>query len=96
MSVALMIGGCTSNKKDIDDSKQRSQGNELVVGTFNIDIKAPDVKVEDQRKLLSDKDVEIFGIQEVIQNTKRYAERENYDPLEDFQVQPYDFSFFGK
>lgn len=95
LSVALTIGGCTSNKKDINDSKQSSQGNELVVGTFNIDIKAPDVKVEDQRKLLSDKGVEIFGIQEVIQNTKRYAEREDYDPLEDFQIQPYVFSFFG-
>ncbi|HHI9469061.1 TPA: endonuclease/exonuclease/phosphatase family protein [Enterococcus faecalis] len=84
------------NKKDIDDSRQSRKDNELVVATFNIDIKAPGVKVEDQRKLLSDKGVEIFGIQEVIQNTKRYAEREDYDPLEDFQMQPYEFSFFGK
>lgn len=96
LSTVLMIGGCTLNKKDIDDSRQSRKDNELVVATFNIDIKAPGVKVEDQRKLLSDKGVEIFGIQEVIQNTKRYAEREDYDPLEDFQMQPYEFSFFGK
>lgn len=96
LSTVLMIGGCMLNKKDIDDSRQSRKDNELVVATFNIDIKAPGVKVEDQRKLLSDKGVEIFGIQEVIQNTKRYAEREDYDPLEDFQMQPYEFSFFGK
>lgn len=66
LSVVLMIGGCTSNEKDSDDVKQSRQGNELIVDTFNIDIKALEVKVEDQRKLLSDHRGEIFGIQEVI------------------------------
>ncbi|MDH6365508.1 endonuclease/exonuclease/phosphatase family metal-dependent hydrolase [Enterococcus sp. PF1-24] len=69
--------------------------NQLVVGTFNIDIKAPEIDVNQQRKLLEDAGVEIFGIQEVDQNTYRYEERAGYDPFVDFEKGPYTDSYFG-
>lgn len=67
----------------------------LIVGTFNIDAKAPENDVNDQRKLLSDEGVEIFGIQEVDVNLKRHG-IEMYDPLTDFQREDYVASYFGQ
>lgn len=70
------------------------QATELVVGTFNVDVKAPEQLVTEQRDLLAAKNVEIFGIQEVDRLLPRY-EQETYDPLEDFTQGAYVDSFFG-
>lgn len=96
--IATMMMGCSnttpSKQNTSETGHQEKEG--LIVGTFNIDIKAPDNDVNDQRKLLSDKDVEIFGIQEVDKNTLRYEQRANYDPFTDFTKEPYKDSFFGQ
>ena len=90
----LPLTGCSTteetNKSNANDST------ELIVATFNIDNKTPEISVESQRELLSEAGVEVYGIQEVFQNTKRYEIRDNYDPLVDFQKDPYKSSYFGE
>ncbi|MDR2870561.1 MAG: hypothetical protein LBV04_08930 [Deferribacteraceae bacterium] len=68
--------------------------NKLVVGTFNIDVKAPNNLVSDQRELLAAHGVEIFGIQEVDVNLPRY-DQAVYDPFTDFVVSTYKDGYFG-
>lgn len=86
----LPLSGCSTieetNKTNTNDFT------ELIVATFNVDNKTPEISVESQRELLSEAGVEVYGIQEVFQNTKRYE----YDPLVDFQKDPYISSYFGE
>jgi len=66
----------------------------LVVGTFNIDAKAPQTLVADQRDLMAGYGVEIFGVQEVDVGLARYG-IEEYDPFTDFTASTYTDGFFG-
>lgn len=85
ISCFLIIGCQSSNKNEVT----------LTVATFNIDVKAPQNDVNEQRKLLEDVGVEIFGIQEVDHNLPRHGIA-MYDPLTDFQKNRYIASIFGQ
>lgn len=84
-----------SSKSTEENLSEKEEETTLVVGTFNIDTKAPEHDVNDQRKLLSDQGVEVFGIQEVTINTKRHN-IDQYDPFTDFQKEEYVDSYFGQ
>lgn len=88
------IAGCDSNKENI--KSESKDVTELAVASFNIDCKTPEISVVDQRKLLSDAGVEVFGIQEVFHKTRRYEIKDGYDPLVDFKKDPYTDSYFGE
>ena len=67
-----------------------TSGNTLVVASNNIDAKSqPDVDA--QRKLLEENGVEIFGLQEVDNMTRR----NHYDVVSKFKVDPYKDAFFS-
>ncbi|MFV0395358.1 MAG: hypothetical protein ACK5LC_13355 [Coprobacillaceae bacterium] len=98
ISLSVLLTGCNDTEsKDTSQTnvEETTSENTLVVGTFNIDVKSPETDVNDQRKLLSEEGVEIFGIQEVDYNLPRYDE-EQYDPLTDFTKDEYKDSFFGQ
>lgn len=81
---ALLLTGCSTNQAN------KEEGISLVVATNNIDAKAqPDIPA--QQKLLSENGVEIVGLQEVDNNTKRNP----YDVVEKFKVDPYVDAFFS-
>lgn len=73
---------------------QVAEGSTLVVGTFNIDVKAKEYVTPEQKQIMEDYGVDIFGIQEVDRNITRF-DIEVYDPLTDFQQDPYTDSYFG-
>ena len=92
------LADTSTDSGEYNTDEQNSEAVEkttLIIGTFNIDTKAPEIDVNDQRKLLSDEGVEIFGIQEVTVNTKRHG-IDMYDPLNDFQKDIYVDSYFGQ
>ena len=81
---ALLMTGCSTNQAKKDDEVS------LIVATNNIDAKAqPDISA--QQKLLVENGVEIVGLQEVDNNTKRNP----YDVVEKFKVDPYTDAFFS-
>lgn len=88
------LTGCNPTEETNQTNSQSAT--ELIVATFNVDNKTPEISVESQRKLLADAGVEVYGLQEIFQNTKRYEIRDNYDPLVDFQKAPYTSSYFGE
>lgn len=90
-SVLLFVSGCATN----EDAAQTAAKNELVVASFNVDVKAPEVLVEEQRKLLENEKTDIVGLQEVDYNLPRY-EQDEYNPLDDFQKGDFVDSFFGQ
>ena len=68
MTLLATATGCSNNNADKD--KKETSGNTLVVASNNIDAKSqPDVDA--QRKLLEENGVEIFGLQEVDNMTRR-------------------------
>jgi len=81
MATALLLGACNSTSSN---NGTKTSGNTLTVGTFNIDAKSqPDVAA--QSKLMADNGVEILGIQEVDNNTKRNG----YNMAEKFASDPF-------
>lgn len=72
--VMVSMVGCTDSK-----TSDKAEGTNVTVATFNIDAKSqPDVVA--QSKLMSDNNVDIVGLQEVDNKTKR----NNYDVVEKF------------
>ena len=88
MTLLATATGCSNNNADKD--KKETSGNTLVVASNNIDAKSqPDVDA--QRKLLEENGVEIFGLQEVDNMTRR----NHYDVVSKFKVDPYKDAFFS-
>ena len=84
-TVITSLAACSSGTTE--DSN--ANGEELIVGTFNIDAKSqPDV--EAQRDLMAENSVEIVGLQEVDKKTKR----NNYDVVEKFAQDPYQDGYY--
>lgn len=88
-------GSTTATDTSSSAGISKAADDELIIATFNVDAKEPETDVNDQRKLLADKNVEVYGVQEVDQNTYRYEERAGYDPFVDFAKKPYTDSYFG-
>ena len=91
--VLLSLTACS--QKDTSERTTNSE-KKLIVGTFNIDAKEQR-DTDKQRKYMSDNHVEIFGIQEVNYNNKRFADKgvEKYNPLPDFKKIPYKYDYYG-
>lgn len=73
-----------------------NQKDRIIVGTYNIDAKV--IRDTDkQRELMAKNHVEIFGVQEVNYNNKRFADQAiaRYNPLPTFKKAPYDSVYYG-
>ncbi len=85
--IAAVLTGCGS-----DDEASPT----LTVGTFNIDAKVVGDHVA-QRQLMADAGVDIFGVQEVNHDNRRFADKgiASYNPLPDFQQAPFGYVYYG-
>lgn len=89
---AVALAGCTSATPSPEKENANTNNaitNTLIVATNNIDAKSqPDVAA--QRQLLEKNGVQLVGLQEVDNNTRRNP----YDVVEEFKVDPYKDAYF--
>ena len=67
----------------------------LTVASFNVDIKEPQDPAL-YRELMAENGVEVWGLQEVDQNTRRYDKMYEKDPLPGYCGERYKDAFFAK
>ncbi len=97
MILILILLALTTLACSTISSRVPNEENILIVGSYNIDAQKPG-QYENQRKIMEDNNVDIFGIQEVNYNNKRFLDLgiENTNPIPEFVQEPYIDYYYGK
>lgn len=92
----LALLSLTACSQSTTSDKPKESDKNLIVGTFNIDAKVQR-DTDKQRQYMANNKVDIFGIQEVNYNNKRFADKgvTTYNPLPDFKKAPYKHDYYG-
>lgn len=97
LALTLIMLACNKTTSNINTDELQKPENILRVGSYNIDAEKHG-EYEEQRKVMLDNNVDIFGLQEINYDNIRFLDLgiENENPIPYFVKEPYVDFYYGK